>query len=38
MVSSPSQVWPKTAQISVVPFLNALKWYWQWSKMMPEKV
>ena len=20
------------------PFLNALRWYWQWSKMTPEKV
>ena len=38
MVSMPSQVWPNTVQISVSPFLNAFTWYWQWSKMMPEKV
>jgi len=34
----PSQVWPKTVQISVAPLRIALMRYWQWSKMIPEKV
>jgi hypothetical protein len=34
----PSQVWPNTVQISVSPFLKALRRYWQWSNTMPENV
>ena len=38
IASMPSQVCPKTVQISVSPRLNAFTLYWQWSKTMPENV
>ena len=38
IVSSASQVGPKTEQSCVGPFLKLFNGYWQWSKITPLKV